>query len=195
MSALAPRFLHNQLFAHHMLLRPWYEQQDATYLAIPYNEYRAENPLAVVLRAAGTTFAEPLEPSPAPVMLGPVGVEANRLLATYLRSRVTDFMPDAQPVVAASRAGLARAEKQGWCMRQFWGWTRETAEQAVTYFEAGNHEFAHTVWGTDWPIPYPLERKNRQLDLLDLDAEIIEHVHQYVMTMADKLVPALKGKK
>lgn len=194
LASLAPRFLNNQLFAHEQLLRPWYEQDMVTYVAVPYHEYTAGNPLEVVLQAAGVPLADPLGQSPAPLVLGPVGVEANRLLATYLRSRVNDFASDAKPVIAASRTGLARAEKQGWCVRRFWGWTRETAEETVDHFDAGNQEFAQAVWGTGWHN-YPLNRKCRQLDLLDLDGEVIDRVVQYVTSMSDKLVPQLKGKR
>lgn len=192
---LAPRFLNNALFRHEQWLRPWYEAAGVWYVAVPHPDFTNGHPLQVVLRAAGVEIPELPQPGASPASLGPVGVEANRLLATYLRGGVPDFTADARSVVSASRAAMVRAEKQGWCARPFWGWTSETAERAIARFDSSNDRFAQVVWGTEWPLGYPLDRPNRQLDLLDLDPELIEHVHQYVVTIGDRLVEQLKAEQ
>jgi hypothetical protein len=189
---LVSKLFHNEVFVHERLLRPWYEEAAVRYLAIPHNEF-AGDPLQAVLQSVGVSW--PADPGPivGPVTLGPVGVEANRLLATYLRAEVPDFRPDARPVVAASRAGLSRVEKLGWCVDDFWGWTPRATKKVLGRFDASNHRFAKAVWGTDWPLAYPLERPGNQVDFLDLDIQTIDQVHHYVVSMAGRVAAQLEG--
>jgi hypothetical protein len=191
---LVGKLFHNDIFVHERLLRPWYEESPLRYIAVPYDQYAAANPVQVVLHAAGVELPDDaVAAAPTTVTLGSVGVEANRLLATYLRAEIPDFRPDAKPVVAASRAGLARAEKLGWCADDFWGWTPRAANKVLARFDASNHRFARAVWGTDWPLAYPLERPNTQLDFLDLDIQVVDQVHDYVVSMAGRLATQLEG--
>ncbi len=181
---LFSKLFHNDVFVHERLLRPWYEDSPVRYVALPYQTYVDGNPVQVVLRAAGVSVPEMPPPEAGVLTLGSVGVEANRLLSTYLRAEIPDFRPDAKPVVEASRAALVRADKLGWCADDFWGWTPRAANMTLARFDASNHRFARAVWSTDWPLAYPLGRASTQLDFLDLDVPVVDQVHQYVVTMA-----------
>jgi hypothetical protein len=188
---LVSKLFHNEVFVHERLLRPWYEETAVRYVAVPHDEYVEANPVQVVLRAAGVAWPDPQGPIPRALTLGSVGVEANRLLSTYLRAEIPEFRPDAQPVAAASRAALSRVEKVGWCADEFWGWTSRAAGKVLGRFDASNHRFARTVWGTDWPLAYPLDRAGTQLDFLDLEVPVIDQVHRYVVSMASRLAAEL----
>lgn len=183
------RLLDNESFVHETLLRPWYEQSPVRYSAVPLPLFTGGHPVATVLSAAGVSLGEALPHGHTPVIakLGSVGVEANRLLSTHLRAHIPGFTPDDEGVAAASLSGLSRAEKLGWCADRFWGWTPRAAEKTLARFDASNHRFAKAVWGTDWTLPYPLERPCTQMDVLDLDFSVLDQVHRYVMGMADKV--------
>lgn len=197
LDSVAPRLFHNEVFVHEKLLRPWYEDASVRYVAVPLPDYRAGNPVRVVLQAAGATLPDDVASSPAVRVptLGSVGVEANRLLATYLRAELPGFQPDSSTVAAVSRSGLERAAKLGWCADEFWGWTRRTATKALGRFDASNHRFAKAVWGTDWPLPYPLDRPCSRVDFLDLDAEVTDQVQRYVVGMAARTARHLASAK
>lgn len=195
LDTLAARLIHNEGFVHERLLRPWYQDAAVRYTAVPLPEYLAVHPVRAVLGAAGVELPADVAASPvAPAWtLGAVGVEANRLLSTYLRAEIPGFQPDASALVAASHSGLARADKAGWCADEFWGWTRRSAKKARARFDASNDRFARAVWGTDWPLPYPLDRPCTQLDFLDLDAEVIDQVQRYVVSMVARVARNLQA--
>jgi hypothetical protein len=183
------RLLTNVLLDHETSLRPWYADNRARYAAVPMSGFMAENPVAAVLHAAGVDVPAGLPPATAaaPLRLGPIGVEANRLLSTYLRAEVADFRPDDPGIAAASRVALTRADRLDWCGNTFWGFTRRAAEKVLARYEVSNHRFARAVWGTDWTLPYPLERACTQVDFLDLDVKVIDQVHRFVLAMAEKV--------
>ncbi len=108
-------------------------------------------------------------------------------LPTYIRAEIPGFTADDDGVAAARRAGLARAEKLGWCADPFWGWTAAAAERAIGHFDAANHRFARTVWGTDWTLGYPIERRSTRVDFLDLDFQLVDQVQRYIVALADKV--------
>lgn len=187
LTKIAPKLLDNEAFVHERALRPWYSAKDLQYRALTAPEYADGNALEVVLRAAGITLPDALAYPDEPVVLGPVGVEANRLLATSLRADIAGFGPDTHAVASASRAGLARAQRHGWCEGEFWGWTARVAGKAIARFAPSNERFAAAVWGTGWPLPYPDLRPNTQVDLLDLEPETIERILQYVAAMTTRV--------
>ncbi|MGI8701252.1 MAG: hypothetical protein ACR2JU_08610 [Nocardioidaceae bacterium] len=191
----APRLLDNEAFVHEMLLRPWYEQSAARYVAVPLPVYTSGHPIATVLSAAGARVDAELPRAVVPDLpkLGSVGVEANRLVATYLRAEIPGFTYADEGVAAASVSGLSRAQKLGWCDDQFWGWTPRSVEQALARYDASNHRFASTVWGTDWTLPYPVDRPCTQADFLDLDFAVVDQVHRYVIGMAAKVARERKA--
>lgn len=190
-----PRLIDNDAFVYETLLRPWYEDGPGRYVALPLAFYTAGHPIATVLASAGVKLAVELPRAPAaePPTLGPIGVEANRLLATYLRAEIPGMRYDDEGVPAASLSGLSRAQKLGWCADGFWGWTPRAVEKAVTRFDESNQRFARAVWGTAWTLPYPVDRPCTQVDFLDLDFPVVDQVHRYVMSMADKVVRGRKA--
>jgi hypothetical protein len=190
---LAWKLSSHDMFVHEQLLRPWYREPAVRYLAITLSDYHSGNPLQVVLEAAGMVVPELGESVPPLPALGPTGVEANRLLTTYLRALAPDFKPDSPQVAAISRTALTRAEGMGWCTPPFWGWTAETAERAVARFAASNERFAHEVWDADWPLAAPVEQPNTQVDFLDLDFQVVDQIQHYVLTTATRVAVRLEG--
>lgn len=185
-----PRLLESDLFAHERLLQPWYEDSAVRYAAIPLAELTAGRPIGAVLGSVGVEVDESIvlpPPGDPPARLGPIGVEANRLLSTYLRAEIRGFTADEHGVAAASRAGLARAARLGWCADPFWGWTAAAAEKAIGHFGAANNRFARSVWGTDWTLGYPIERPSTRVEFLDLDFQVVDQVQRYVVELADKV--------
>lgn len=170
-------------------LRPWYTQRSLSFAAIPASELRGGNPLVPVLSAVGIEVPQELTATPMrpPPRLGRIGVEANRLLTGYLRASDPGFKPGRMQTMAASRSALVRAQQLGWCRDDFWGWTTRPAGEAVARFDAGNHRFARAVWGTDWTIPYPLERACSQTDILDLGVHVIDAIYEFVNDTADRV--------
>jgi hypothetical protein len=189
LAGAVPRLLTNVLLDHETSLRPWYAGTRARYIAIPMTGFMAENPVAAILEAAGVEVpaGPPPDTATAPLRLGPIGVEANRLLSTYLRAEVADFRPDDPRIAAASRVALTRADRLDWCGNTFWGFTRRAAEKVLARYEVSNHRFARAVWGTDWMLPYPLERACTQVNFLDLDVQVIDQVHRFVLAMAEEV--------
>lgn len=189
------RLIDNEAFVHETLLRPWYEDRSVRYVALPLPFFTAGNPIVSVLAAASVTITGDL-PRPAAddlPKLGSVGVEANRLLAMYLRAEIPGMRYDDEGVPAASLSGLSRAQKLGWCADRFWGWTPRAVEKALGRFDASNNRFAQAVWGTDWTLTYPVERPCTQVDFLDLDFPVVDQIHRYVMSMADKVARERKA--
>ncbi len=70
------------------LLEPWYDEGPGRYAPLPLTDLDVQHPVAAILRAAGATLERGLDVSDVsrPTRLGPVGVEANRLLGAYIRA-------------------------------------------------------------------------------------------------------------
>lgn len=191
----ALRLLDNDAFVHETSLRPWYQSGSPSYRALPLPTFLSDHPVRAVLAAAGVEIGVELPRAVAPDLpkLGSVGVEANRLLATYLKAAIPGFRYDDEGVATATTAGLSRAHKLGWCDDRFWGWTPRSVERALARFDGSNHRFAQAVWGTAWTLPYPVERPCTQLDFQDLDFAVTDQVHRYVMGMANKVAHERKA--
>jgi hypothetical protein len=181
----------HEMFVHEHLLLPWFREEAVRYLAVTLSDYASGNPLQNVLEAAGVAVPDLGESAPPLPVLGPTGVEANRLLSTYVRAAARGFRPDLPQVTALSRTALARAESMGWCADPFWGWTADTAERAAERFEASNDRFAQEVWGTDWPLPAVVDRPNTQIDFLDLDYQDVDQIQHYVLMTANRVAAKL----
>jgi hypothetical protein len=186
---VAPTLIENEMFDHERYLRPWYDDSQTAYHAVPLPEFDAGHPVVVVLRACGIELVRPpaAQMLPSEPRLGPIGVEAARLLATYARSKLPRLNPKDPAVVTVNRSAVARAEKLGWCAEPFWGWNRRAADQVLARFDASNHRFAQRVWGTAWTIPYPMERPSNRVDFLDLDVQFVDQVQRYVMATTNRL--------
>jgi hypothetical protein len=178
-----------RFFNYQELLAPWYEGGSVSFVAVPFTGSRDVDPLAELLRVAGVdTAGHPLlqEKDDVNTSLGPVGIEAARLLGSYLRGVFPDFDSEEIPAKKLYRLSSSRARANGWCDESFWGWTPETAQQTVDYFTPSNDSFARAVWGHDWDIEMPVDKATSAVRLLDLDPPTIERIHRYVFTLAGR---------
>ena len=110
--------------------RDWYESDDLILVAIPFADLVAENPLFAILKSARIDV--PLEElalseRSSNESLGPIGVEACRLLGSYLRDLDPSFTYKNEVGQRIYRLAAARARKNGWSADKFWGWEPEMA--------------------------------------------------------------------
>jgi len=175
-----------RLFDYEALLKPWYANDALNFTALPFSGERDVDPLQQLLTFAGIeSFPHALadEDDDVNSSLGPVGIEAARLLGCYLRGLFEDFDPEEMAAKRLYRISSARAQRNGWCDESFWGWTPRAAEEIVQHFAESNDRFAHDVWGTDWTIPMPVDRKPSAVHLLDLPPPELEKVQRFVFSM------------
>ncbi len=182
-------FRSRRLFDYEALLKPWYADESVGFDAVPFTGSRDVDPLEELLRAAGLDLGGRVlvhEADDVNSSLGPVGIEAARLLGSYLRGVFPDFDSEEMAAKKLYRVSSSRARSNGWCDESFWGWTPQTAEATVEYFSAANARFANDVWGTEWTIPMPVDKETSALRLLDLDPQTIERIHRYVFSLANR---------
>lgn len=182
-------FRSRRLFDYEALLRPWYEDESLSFEAVPFTGSRDVDPLAALLRVAGVDVdAASLvqESDDVNTSLGPVGIEAARLLGGYLRGTFADFDSEELAAKKLYRLSSSRAQASGWCDESFWGWTPETAAETAEFFAAANHRFAHDVWGTDWTISMPVDKALSAVRLLDLPPSVLEKVQRYVFSLSKR---------
>src|SRR5262249_29885116 len=118
-----------RLFNYEELLAPWYENGSVGFAAVPFSGVRDVDPLEGLLSAIGVDLSDETlvrEEEEVNTSLGPVGIEAVRLLGAYLRGLFSDF--DSEEIAAKKlyRLSSARAQRNGWCDESYWGWTPET---------------------------------------------------------------------
>ncbi|MGI8578546.1 MAG: hypothetical protein ACR2KG_11700 [Nocardioidaceae bacterium] len=168
---------------------PWIESDVIDFVAIPLPQLLDGDPLAAFLRAARidvpadelVTMDEPVNTS-----LGPVGVEATRLLAKYLRAVNPKFAASDMAARKLHRMAAAQARTAGWCDDPYWGWPRGLAVAAAEQLEPSNQRFAHAAWGTDWSLPMPVDEPQARVTLMSLTPVELDTIHQYVATMAQR---------
>jgi hypothetical protein len=175
-----------RLFDYEALLKPWYTSDFLNFKALPFTGSRDVDPLQQLLQIAGVG-AKPdalvSEEDDVNSSLGPVGIEAARLLGGYLRGMFVDFDPEELASKKLYRLSSSRAHSNGWCDESFWGWTRESAEMIADYFAQSNDRFARDVWGSDWRISMPVDKETSTVRLLDLPPPIVEKVQRFVFAM------------
>jgi hypothetical protein len=167
----------------------WYQADDLDFVAVPFSAISEPNPLVAVLRAARIAVPEAelvASPDPVNITLGPVAVEAIRLLRTYLRGLNRSLSDDDPAVRRLHRVAARRAQELGWCDEAFWGWPPALAARAAEELSASNERFAHAVWGTAWPLPLPVERPLARAHLLALPSERLDQVHEFVVELAKR---------
>jgi hypothetical protein len=178
-----------RLFNYQELLAPWYENGVVQFQAVPFTGSRDVDPLESLLAVAGVDLTGQTlihEKEEVNTSLGPVGIEAARLLGGYLRGLFPDF--DSEEIASKKlyRLSSSRAQHSGWCDESYWGWTPETAQQTVEFFEPSNNRFAQSVWGHDWDIEMPVDKETSAVRLLDLDPPTVERVQRYVFSLAER---------
>jgi hypothetical protein len=184
-----------RLFDYEALLRPWYADKALQFVALPFTGSRDVDPLAELLRVAGVVDkAEALisETDDVNASLGPVGIEAARLLGTYLRGTFPDFDSEELAAKKLYRISSSRAQGHGWCDESYWGWTPHTAAQTAEYIAPSNNRFAHDVWGTDWELPMPVDTPTSVARLLDLPPPILEKITRFVFALTGRFA-TLRG--
>lgn len=180
-------FRSRRLFDYEALCKPWYDDDSVDFAAVPFTGDRDVDPLAELLGAAGIDLAGvELHHEAADVnsSLGPVGIEAARLLGSYLRGQFPDFDYEENAAKKLYRLSSTRAQTNGWCDESFWGWTARTAADTVDYFAPANDRFARVVWGAGWDIPMPVDQETAAVRLLDLEPPTIEKIQRYVFSLA-----------
>ena len=177
-------------------LARWRDAADIELVAIPYAIPGGPDPFRAFIRAARLDLDESalvVEPEPVNITLGPIAVEAIRLLRAYLLALNPLLCDDDDAVRRLHRMAARAAQANGWTREAFWGWDRDEAEFAAAAFADSNERFARTVWGTPWPMPLPVERASTRVDPLELRPRDLDQVHQFVATMARRYVKLLAG--
>lgn len=185
---LLPQMLESGLFDHQSMLGPWLDEMRLSFTAVRRDALRRADPIGELLGAAGVAVTGPTGSAQATEPpLGPIAVEANRLLTGYLRASLPGLTP-ADPSVVELVAGVAeRALRNGWSDVAFWGFDPRTAAETAARFDEGNARFARAAWDADWPSAAPVDRPCTAVDLLDLEPSVVEQIHRYVVSMTDRL--------
>ena len=171
------------------LVGRWYRADDVDLVAAPFSAVADPNPLVAFLRAAQSAVPEEdlvASPDPVNITLGPIAVEAIRLLRTYLRGLNRSLSDDDPAVRRLHRIAARRAQELGWCDEAFWGWPPALAARAAEELSASNERFAQAVWGTPWPMPFPMDRPLARAHLLALPSERLDQVHEFVVDLAKR---------
>jgi hypothetical protein len=174
----------------------WYQHDDIDFVAVPFPAAVDPNPLAALLHAARLDV--PADQLDAPddvvnITLGPVAVEAIRLLRTYLGGLNRSISDDDLAVRRLHRVAAREAKKAGWCDDPYWGWPAKLAARAAAELAPSNTRFAAAVWGTDWPLPLPVDRPQTRTPLLSLPRDELDRVHDFVMAMARRYLDLRSG--
>lgn len=168
---------------------PWYTADDIDFRAMPWDPNAGAEALPALLNLAGIEVDDAQLRTPDldtdADQLGPVGVEANRLLGSYLRGRFPDFRPG-EPATRRLRrkAGIA-GQTHGWDADDFWGWTPDQAAQAAQRYAGGNEAFAHQVWGGEWGLAAPIHKPRHTVELVELEPSLVNRVHRYLIEMEE----------
>lgn len=174
----------------------WYQSPSFDFVGVPFTALSNPDPLVALLRAARIALPEAelvTGPEPVNITLGPVAVEALRLLRVYLHGLNRAISDDDPAVRRLHRIAARRAKDEGWCDDAFWGWPKAMATRAAEQFAASNERFAHDVWGTAWPLPLPVDRPQTRAQLLTLPSGELDRVHDFVVAMARRYATLRAG--
>ncbi|MGI8578638.1 MAG: hypothetical protein ACR2KG_12175 [Nocardioidaceae bacterium] len=172
----------------------WYESPDVDFVAIPFPALVDVDPLVALLDAARIDVpTERLVTSgePSNITLGPGAVAAFRLLRHYLEGLNPAVSHDDMAVRQLHRVAARAAKAAGWCEEPFWGWTPESAAEAVAQLAESNERFAQAAWGTPWPLTMPVDRPQAQVSLLDLRGRGLPKVQDFVVAMGKRYIGLL----
>ena len=176
----------------------WYDSADFDFVAVPFPALSQPNPLVTLLRAARIVVPEAdlaIGPEVVNITLGPVAVEAIRLLRTYLQGLNRSMTDDDPAVRRLHRIAASSGRKiAGWCDEPYTGMARpllppERREQLAP----SNERFASEVWGSAWPMPLPVEGAPARAQLLALPPDELDTVHEFVIAMAKRYATLRSG--
>lgn len=185
----AARALSSGTFDLHDRFQEWYDVDRLRFTVVPFAQFREVDPLVGILRAGQIEIPEDrliLETDSSNVSLGPIGIEAARLLARYLHGHDKEFSRRQVSARRLHRVSAAYARNAGWCQERFWGWTSDSAHTAAEQFAESNEQFAQAVWGTAWNMPMPVDVAPTTVVLDDLPATTVEAIHDYLFAMAHR---------
>lgn len=175
----------------------WYGSTALEFVAVPFTDLVESDPLAAMLRAVRIPVPENELSTPGEavnITLGPVAVEAFRLLLDYLHGLNPSLTHDDMAVRRLHRVAARAAKDTGWCEEPFWGWTPPLAERAAEQLGPSNERFARAVWGSAWPLTLPVDRPAARVKLLQLPADELDRVHDFVVAMARRYVKIRSSK-
>ncbi len=165
----------------------WYDEGDVRFVASPWAVDSDEDAFIALLRLCDLTVPPDQVVRPAAVAeieLGPVGIEAVRLLGAYLRGRFPDFHPGEPAARRLRRKVAVTAQNNAWCDIPFWGWSPAQTARAEERYSGPNQQFARRLWGGDWPLQAPPDDQRQVADLWGLGAQATNRVHRFVNEMA-----------
>ena len=166
--------------------RRWYDDPSLRFVGVPWDVESEGDAFAALLAASGIPVETSELRTPDETMgedLGPIGVEAIRLLGAYLRGRFPDFLPTEPAALRLKRRAATEALAKGWCEDAFWGWSARRSDELVSRYAESNQEFAHRTWGGDWGLSAPLDRPRNAAELVELDAGTVHRIHRFVNTL------------
>jgi hypothetical protein len=176
--------------------RPWYSSNDFDFVALPFEELVSGNVLHNFLAAAHIDLPVDMLETPRLVSnesLGPVGVEAARLLGGYLRILDPAFDHRSHAALKLYRAAARKARENGWCNESFWGWDPAQAEALAAREKDSNARFARSVWGPHGRLDLPVDKPQRTARLVDQSAETLSLVHRFVGSMSRRYLNLVSG--
>jgi hypothetical protein len=174
----------------------WYRSADFQFAAVPFPALTDPDPLVQVLRAARIVVPEDqlvVGTEPVNITLGPVAVEAMRLLRTYLVGLNRSFASGDPAARRLHRIAARQTLELGWCEDEFWGWPPALAARAAEQLAPSNERFAGEVWGSAWPLEVPVDRPPTRVQLLKLPTDQLDRVHDFVIAMAKRYATLRAG--
>lgn len=175
----------------------WYQSPDVDFVAVPITDLDKPNPLVSLLRAAHLPVPDDelvTEPDAPTINLGPIAVEAMRLLRIYLHGLNQSLSHDDIAVRRLHRVAARHAKDMGWCEQPYWGWTPVLSARAAERLSPSNERFAQAVWGSPWPLPLPIDTPPAHVQLLQLASDQLDRVHEYVFAMAKRYATIRSGR-
>lgn len=166
---------------------PWYAADDVSFVAMPWDPRTDEDTLPALLSLVGISVTpDVLVPGDGEGdLLGPVGIEANRLLGSYLRGRFPGFRPGEPAARKLRRKAAAAGQSHSWDNDEFWAWSPQQAARAAERYATSNQEFARHVLGGNWDLPAPVDRERNVAELVELGPASVNQVHRYLIEMEE----------
>lgn len=173
----------------------WWRSSDIELVAVPFPVI-AQSPLTALLCAARIDVPDAIlvsGPAAVNITLGPIAIEALRLLRGYLRALHRSLSDDDMAVRRLHRIAARATVEAGWCDEPFWGWPAPLAREAASRMLPSNERFARAVWGSPWSMPLPLEQEQRRANLLSLPPDDLDRVQDFVHAMGQRYVTLRRG--
>lgn len=173
-----------------------YSDDRFEFVAVPFPKLVDGDPLVNFLATSGVDITADdlsLEYKGSNSSLGPIGIEAATLLSHHLRVLDPGFSTASMASRELYRVASTRARNNGWCEEKYWGWDRADAEHVAATLAESNERFAQAVWGTDWPMPLPVDKPCTAVKLIDQSVDQVAHVERYVHALGRRYVELRTG--